>query len=164
VTDDRPADIDLSAALADARGRLTAALDALDEAAAQTLVQGDWRVRDVIAHVAAWDEQVAAFLSAVAEGQREFEQAVAPDNQWAEWNAEQVRAARTSSLEALMERLHSARDVLLSAAQALDDALLGERIAAPWGVEDTPRGYLLVQATHDAEHAREIARARGIAR
>ncbi len=157
MTDHRPADIDLVAALADGRGRLAAALDALDEAAAQTLVHGEWRVRDVIAHV-------AAFLGAVAEGQREFEQAIAPDNQWAEWNAEQVRAARTSSLEALMERLHSAREVLLSAVQALDDALLEERIAAPWGVKDTPRGYLLVQAMHDAEHAREIARARGVAR
>ncbi len=159
MTDPLPSTVDHFVALQDGRSRLLATIEGLDEAAAGRIVHGEWRVCDLLAHIASWDELVAEVLRAVAAGEREFPVTAAPDSQWAAWNDQQVRAAAEQTLAARVERLQSARAALLSAAYALDEKLLDEWISPPWGVEDTPRGCLIVQATHDARHADEIAEA-----
>lgn len=162
MPDDPLKRVNLFVALADGHTRLRLVTEGLDDASAATPVHGEWSVRDLLAHVAAWDEQVDAFLRAATEGRREFEVTISPDDEWAAWNAAQVDAARAITLADLGARAIRAHTALTQTASALDEALLDERIAAPWGVEDTPRGYLVVQAVHSALHAGEIAEALGI--
>jgi hypothetical protein len=48
---------------------------------------------------------------------------------------------------------------LLEAASAIDEAMLDTPIETSWGVEETPRAILVVQAMHDGMHAEAIAEA-----
>lgn len=153
------AGVDHHAALQDGRERLLRAFAILDAGGGEQVVHGEWRVHDLLAHLAAWDELVAAFLRDVASGVREFEVTVSPEDEWAAWNDAQVAAAAGSSLEERLERVHSARGGLLDALQALGPGLLDLELAAPWGAVDTVRGHVLVQAVHDAQHADTVAAA-----
>ncbi len=160
-TSDPLLDVDPWVALMDGRSQLLRAIDGLDEAGAARRVHddGDWTVADLITHVADWDEAAARCFRALAAGERAFAAEAAPAAEWAEWNAARVAASRTATLEARVARLQAAREAMLEAAAALDAAALDATFAAPWGVEDTPRGFLVAQAIHDGMHAEAIAAA-----
>ncbi len=158
--------IDPWIALADGRGQLMRALGELDQTGAslplalpQNAQGAEWLVGDLVTHLAAWDTLIADRLRALAEGATNVEVTAAPDDQWAAWNAERVAAGRTLPLEARLEALADARQALLEAASAIDQAVLDTPIETSWGVEETPRAILVVQAMHDGMHAEAIAEA-----
>jgi len=150
------AGVDAHAALLDGRRRLTATIEQLDEVRARQVVHGEWRVHDLLTHIAAWDALIAGFLRAVAVGERDFEVTAAPEGDWAAWNREQVGAADRDQLIARIEALHRSRDELLDAFFALQPALLDLEVEAPWGATDTIRGHVVVQAIHEAQHVDAI--------
>ena len=151
--------VDHLVALQSARKRLLAVIEDLDEAGAEQVVHGEWRVRDLLTHLAAWDELTLEFLRAVAAGAREFAVTASPADDWAAWNATQVGLVPTgaaSGLEGRVARLEGAREALLDAVYALDGATLALPLLAPWGFEDTVLGHVLAQAVHDALHTDQI--------
>lgn len=153
--------VDHVTALRDGRAQLLSALEGVDEAAAGQVVHGEWRVHDLLTHIAAWDEMVAAFLSELASGTRDFELTAAPTDDWSAWNDQQLVAHAADSVEVRLARLDAAREVLFEAIWTLEDAVLRESVLPPWGVEDLVRGHLIAQALHDAQHAdtiREVLR------
>jgi uncharacterized damage-inducible protein DinB len=151
------AGVDHHSALRDGRERLLRAFGSLDAGDVEQVVHGEWRVHDLLAHLAAWDELVAGFLRDVAAGERQFELTVASEDDWGAWNAAQVAAATGSSVDERLERLHAARDELLDAVSALGRDLFELEIAAPWGTIDSVRGHIVVQGVHDAQHADTMA-------
>ncbi len=151
--------VDHSIALQDGRAQLLAALDGVDDAAAEQVVHGEWRVHDLLTHIAAWDEMVAAFLRDLAAGVRDFELTAAPTDDWSAWNDAQVQASAGETVAVRLERLDAARQSLFDAIWALDDAILNETVTPPWGAEDLVRGHLIAQALHDAQHADTIREA-----
>jgi hypothetical protein len=154
--------IDHLVALQSARRRLLDSIEDLDEAGAGQVVHGEWRVRDLLTHLATWDELTLEFLRGVAAGARTFELSAAPENDWAAWNGAQVidgDAGAAGFLEARLARLEGAREALLDAVYGLDAATLELDLLAPWGFEDTVLGHLLAQAVHDAQHTDEIIEA-----
>lgn len=153
------AGVDAHAALLDGRRRLTAIVQTLDESRARQVVHGEWRVHDLLTHLAAWDELITAFLRSVAAGQREFDVTASPEDDWAVWNGRQVAAAAEEDLDRLIDVLHRAREDLLDAFFAVDAAMLDEEIEAPWGAIDSVRGHVVVQAIHEAQHADAITAA-----
>ncbi len=148
--------IDYLVALTGARKRLLEALEDLDEAAAERVVHGEWRVRDLLTHLASWDRLVQAFLQDVTAGRRTFEVVAHPDDDWAAWNADQVASGATRALNERQGELDSARDALLEAVYALDHAALDLELLAPWGFVDTVLGHVVTQAVHDAQHTDQI--------
>ncbi|MCC6237852.1 MAG: maleylpyruvate isomerase N-terminal domain-containing protein [Dehalococcoidia bacterium] len=152
--------VDHLVALQSARKQLLDILGDLDDDAAGQVVHDEWRVRDLLTHLASWDRLVLGFLEDFRSGQREFAETASPLNEWAAWNAEQVAAAPHSLAEVLRE-LDAARDALLNATYELDPAALPVDVLAPWGFADTVLGHLLAQAVHDAQHADQIRRALG---
>ncbi len=152
--------VDHLVALQSARTRLLAILEDLDDDAAEQVVHGEWRVRDLLTHLAAWDRLVLGFIEGVRSGQREFAETASPVDDWAAWNAAQVAVGPPALAEAARE-LDAARDALMNATYELDPALLAVDILAPWGFADTVLGHLLAQAVHDARHADEILEALG---
>lgn len=158
--------VDPWTALADGRGQLMRALDGLDQTTASFPLDlprdargARWLVGDLLTHLAAWDELVAATLRAIAEDAGRIEVSAAPDAEWAAWNAERVAEGRSRPLDARLERLETARHGLLQAGSAISATAFDERAATAWGVDETPRGMLVVQAMHDGMHAEMIAAA-----
>ena len=154
--------VDHLVALQSARTRLLSAIEGLDEAGAEQVVHGEWRVRDLLTHLASWDELTLEFLRGVAAGARTFEVSALPDADWAAWNGAQVAAAgvdAAGSIEGRTARLGGARDALLDAVYALESSTLDLSLLAPWGFEDTVLGHLVTQALHDAQHTDQIIEA-----
>jgi hypothetical protein len=154
--------IDHLVALQSARKRLLAAIEDLDEAGAEQVVHGEWRVRDLLTHLAAWDDLTLDFLRAVAAGTREFDVTASPQDDWAAWNAAQVgavEAGAASTLAGRLARLEGARETLLDAVYTLDQSTLELVLLAPWGFENTVLGHVLAQAVHDSMHADQISEA-----
>ena len=153
--------VDHVTALRDARAQLLSTLEGVDDAAAGQVVHGEWRVHDLLTHIAAWDELVAAFLRDLASGTRDFELTAVPTNDWSDWNAGQLPPHAADGFDARLERLHAARESLFEALWSLDGAVLAESVLSPWGTEDLVRGHLIAQALHDAQHADTIREALG---
>jgi uncharacterized damage-inducible protein DinB len=161
VTEDPLRAVNIWVALQDGRRQLLESLEGVDEPASRLPVPGGgWAVRDVLAHIASWDELHTGFLRAVLDGEREFEVVAGFDDDWAGWNGERVAEAASASFEELFDRLHQSRTEMVEALALLDEALLEERLGSPWGFEDTIRGFLIAQAMHDVAHAHTIWEAR----
>lgn len=161
--------VDPWTALADGRGQLMRALDGLDQTAASLpldLPEDDrgarWLVGDLLSHLAAWDELVAATLRAITEDAGAVEVSASPEAEWAAWNAERIAEGRSRPLEARLERLEAARRELLQAGGAIAAEAFDVIGPTAWGVDETPRGMLVVQAMHDGMHAEMIAAAIGV--
>ncbi|MSP23133.1 MAG: ClbS/DfsB family four-helix bundle protein [Dehalococcoidia bacterium] len=152
--------VDHLVALQSARKRLLAVIEELDEAGAEQVVHGEWRVRDLLTHLAAWDNLTIDFLRDVTAGSRTFEATASPDADWSAWNAAQIEAGRAagaaSSVEERRRHLDATRDALLDVVYALEPSVLELSLLAPWGFEDTVLGHLLAQAVHDAVHTDQI--------
>lgn len=151
--------IDHLVALQSTRKRLIDILEDLDEDAAEQVVHGEWRVRDLLTHLASWDRLVFRFLQDVRDGQREFAETASPLQDWGVWNATQVASGAGYSLEERLRELDEARDALMTVTYELDRAALDLDVLAPWGFADTLLGHLLAQAVHDAQHADQIIEA-----
>jgi hypothetical protein len=143
--------------------RLLAELDAAREAFLEALsnvdadlvlapgVVDDWSVRDVVVHVAAWDDHGADALALAAAGRGgEFAYSTADTDAMNERILAEARAV--SPAEAL-EREERAFGRLRGAVEALDPALLSHRLGNGDSVEEVIR---YDGPDHYAEHTEHI--------
>jgi hypothetical protein len=148
--------ITLSDALADlgrTRAELLAAISGLDEAALdRTGVLGDWSIKNVLAHIAAWEAWVVQALPArMATGTtpQDLQQRADDEDRF---NAEEVAEREELTPDEQLMELERTRAELLAYIGGLGAAVLERR--HPW---DTWAGtlpeYLLVALRdHEAEH------------
>ena len=96
------------------------------EAVERPRTQGDWSIRDVLAHVAAWEEEGTRRLALIARGRPErmiwYETMAEADR----FNARAVRAARRTPLPRLLTRLARARAGLVRALRRLPPRALAD--------------------------------------
>lgn len=140
--------------MAVARAALLAEVNAWSgEALTLPAIVGDWTVRDVLAHIAAWDRWSLPEMQRVAAGQP-------PDLSLAHdedaFNAVHVAAWRHRSLGDVMIELQAARAAVLAWLEALPaEELLRRQVV---GSEDWSfPAWIDIYARHDAEHAAQIA-------
>jgi hypothetical protein len=114
-------------------------------------VVGDWSVRDLVVHVAAWDEHGAAALELASSG-RGADFAYSTTDTDAENDRIEAEALRTSPSEALAREERAFAD-FRAAIAALDRALLGEELGNGDSVEAVIR---YDGADHYAEHTEHI--------
>jgi uncharacterized damage-inducible protein DinB len=114
--------------------------------------QGAWSIRDVLAHIAAWEEEGVRRLDLVARGRADrmvwYETMAEADR----FNAQAVRAARRTPLPRLLTRLARARARLVQALQRLPPRALGDATHA-LPVTTWLREFAW---THEQAHRREI--------
>jgi DinB superfamily len=114
--------------------------------------QGAWSVKDLLAHIAAWEEEAILRLRLIVEGHPErvvwYETAADMDR----YNARAVRAARATSLPRLLTRLARARAGLVRALRRLPPrALADPSHALPVTVWLEEFAF-----THERGHRREV--------
>lgn len=112
---------------------------------------GDWTIREVLVHIAAWDRWVLRQLSRVLAGE-------APDltaRDMDAFNAANVAAWRGRSLEELATELHEARAAWVTWMESLPVEAFFQR--RPIGKGDwSPPTWARIFQEHDAEHAAQI--------
>ena len=89
------------------------------EAMLRPRTQGAWSIKDVLAHIAAWEAEGAERLRLIGRGRadrvRFFDDMAEADR----YNARAVAAAQRTSLPAMLRRLSRARAALIAALRAL---------------------------------------------
>ena len=157
---------DALAELGRTRAELLAAISGLDEAALdRTGVVGDWSIKNVLAHIAAWEAWVVEALPArmtTNTTPEDFRQRAADEDRF---NAEEVAEREELTPDEQLMELERTRAELLAYLRGLDVAALERK--HPW---DTWAGTLpeyLLEALrdHEAEHVETLrAAAMGLTR
>jgi len=147
------------ARLAESRQTLHQAIEGLsEEEMTQPQVEGVWTVKDVLGHIASWEETCLEPLRRYADG-GPFEVEVIED--YLVWNDEQATHKRDIPLDAILDELLTVRQGLVEAASRLSARQWKQRVPFSWGGQGTIAGVLDVFYRHEMEHVRHIQRWRG---
>jgi uncharacterized damage-inducible protein DinB len=147
------------AKLAESRQTLHQAIEGLsEEEMTQVQVEGVWTVKDVLGHIASWEETCLEPLQRYADG-GPFEVQVIED--YMAWNDEQAARKRDVPLDAILDELATIRQGLVEAASRLSAGQWKQRVPFSWGGRGTIAEVLDVFYQHELEHVRSIQRWRG---
>ncbi len=116
----------------------------------------DWRIRDIIGHIATWDRQVANSLKAFMMG-NEY---CIPDLEEDSFNLQQVMESRKMTAHQVFQEGQQARKDFIQAIEEISlDRFPGD-LLYPWGDE---RGNIVklveYMIEHEIEHRDEIVKA-----
>ena len=132
-----------------AHAELFESVEGLSEAELGTVFYGTWSPKDILAHVAAWQEVGAQDLGRVGRGHVPVLSAFNLE-EVDEWNTHHMRARATFPAEQVMDELRRQREAFLQGLDALDDGHVAEGEFA--------RALCDVFAEHDSAHAEDIRR------
>jgi len=129
------------------RRNLLASVEGLTDEQMTKPAVGDWSIKDLLAHVASWDEMALPDIQRIARGDAPA-LATFDLKRVDEYNAMIMSLRRHFSLEQARRELDISRMSLLEAIGRLPDSALAEG--------QFPRGMLQICAYHDVEHTEDI--------
>ena len=146
----------LGGQMADARERLLAAFEGLsEEELIEPGVCGDWSVRDVIAHVAAWDRETTAMFAAMLKGERHY--FLDLDEEGLEqFNQDRHAVAVDMPVSDAIAELTDARQAMIDLLKGVDNAQLFAPAPGDEHADMSIAACLSAQIAHDEEHAEMI--------
>ncbi|HEX2501607.1 MAG TPA: DinB family protein [Methylomirabilota bacterium] len=118
----------------------------------QARTQADWSIRDVLAHVAAWEEEGARRLALIARGRGARIVWYDTPAELDAFNARAVAAARRLGTAAVLRRLATARARLLAGLRRLPATALTD----PTHALPVTRWLREFAWVHEGEHRREV--------
>jgi uncharacterized protein (TIGR03083 family) len=116
-----------------------------------------WSVKDLLAHIASWDEEVLRVIQAFAMQQEpQFSYSISERSDFAGWNADQIELRRERSLEQVQTEFRNARRDLIQVVEGLTDQVLMRPKMTSWGKVRTGFDLLDEMVQHDAEHTKDV--------
>ena len=94
------------------------ALQGLNEEQMTEVWLGEWSVRDIVAHIAGWHQEMSPVLERLARGERPIPPGVSYDDVDS-WNARFVQAQRTTAVADVLLELDRTHEHFLKAAAAV---------------------------------------------
>jgi hypothetical protein len=138
-----------------ARADLLAAIDGLTPAQMRIPgAVGIWSVKDVLAHLVAWESELVTALNQVENGQRPT---IIDIDDIDEWNDERYHENVRRPLEAILDDLTGVHKMLLKMVGDLNAKQLTDNRVYDW-MEGEPLHYLIEETAtwHEREHVDEI--------
>lgn len=135
------------AEMAKARESFLASLEGLSDDQMTRPAAGDWSVKDLLAHIACWEEVLVPDVQRLARGDAPA-LAAFDIKKVDEWNAMLMSLRRHFSLDQARRELETCRERLLEAVAGLPDSALAEGQFA--------RNLLNICVIHDGEHEQDI--------
>jgi hypothetical protein len=118
----------------------------------------EWRVRDVIGHIATWDREMIKTLQAFIDEKEYFIPGIEEDE--SDFNEIAVEEQRKLSNQRILDEWNLARKNLLAVIQDIPDDRFPGEFVFPWGDErGSVRILLDYFIEHDEEHRDEIINA-----
>ncbi len=155
-TDSRARAADPLAALIEAnaqeRAALLTAVDALPATRRTERWYGEWSLRDIVAHLAVWQDGWAAALEALTRGERPLVPLFEEGDSGAAFNAARAAEHTDDSWEQVMDLLRRARQRHEAAVRGLAGAVEPERYAEG----RTAHRLAAMPGTHDHTHSEPI--------
>lgn len=133
-----------------------AMVDLLNNIDTEREIYRGWTIKEVLAHLAGWDEATTASLSSFIQGGKP---GIAAINGVDAYNTESIAKRKKLSLEATFYDWEHERDNLLATLSALPESQLNDKIAFPRGGEGSVADMLMLVADHEAHHTKEIGNA-----
>lgn len=116
-----------------------------------------WSVKDLLAHIASWDEEILRVIQAFAMQQEpRFSYTISERSDFASWNADQIELRKTRTLEQVQVEFRNARRDLIQVVEGLTDQVLMRQKATPWGKVRSGFDLLNEIVEHDADHMKDI--------
>lgn len=116
-----------------------------------------WTLKDLIAHIASWDEEIVRVLQTFTlSGESQYTYTISDRNDFAQWNEEQVALRAALSASGSIAEFESARRDLIQVVEGLTDPVLNRSRMTSWGKQETGFELILTQAEHDREHADQV--------
>jgi hypothetical protein len=116
----------------------------------------DWRIKDIIGHIATWDRQVAQSINAFKTG-KEYS---IPELDEDAFNQQEVLEGRKMTTQQVLMGWEQARKDFIEAVQKIPLDLFPGDLLFPWGDERGSIAQLVEYMTdHEIEHKDEIVRA-----
>jgi len=145
--------------LAESRRALHQAIQGLsEEEMTRVQVEGVWTIKDVLGHIASWEETCMEPLRCYADG-GPFEVEAIED--YMTWNDEQAARKQDVPLDVILDELAAIRQALVAAASRLSAEQWEQQVPFSWGGEGTIAEVLDVFYRHELEHVRTIQQWRG---
>lgn len=116
-----------------------------------------WTVKDLLSHMASWDEEVLRVVQAFAmQPEPRFSYSISERNDFAVWNGEQVELRKNLTLEQAETEFRNARRDLIQVVEGLTDQVLMRPKMTSWGKMHSGFELLDEMVQHDAEHTRDL--------
>ncbi len=118
----------------------------------------EWRIRDILGHIATWDRQVAKSLRAFKAGTEYFIPDIDEDE--SEYNEQAVLEQRKFSTQQIFVEWEQAHDDLREAIREIPSDQFPGDLLYPWGGERGSIAKLIdYMIEHEEEHRDEIEKA-----
>jgi hypothetical protein len=128
-------------------------LEHLDEIDKNRKVYPLWTIREILAHLAGWDDALIALIKALAEGR----EPPTPAARGADvYNAETVSTREGLSYDHIQREYLETRRVLLEAIRALPAEKVTQPATLPWGGDGTLEDLVYLLGPHEEEHAEDV--------
>ncbi|HEY74002.1 MAG TPA: DinB family protein [Thermoflexia bacterium] len=145
---------DVLTKLAESRQTLRQATQGLsEEEMTQVQVEGVWTIKDVLGHIASWEEICLEPLRPYADG-KPFQ--VEDIKDYLNVNQGLVDRKQDTSLDAILDEWDAIRQELAATISKLSAEQWEQRVVFPWGDEGTVTELLDELYEHELEHARAI--------
>src|SRR5687768_5811266 len=138
--------------LKNARADLLSALEGLTpEQMMRPGVVGMWSIKDILAHLVAWESEVVTALNQV---QNKKKPSILKIEDIDDWNQEQYHVSARRLLPAIMEDFEGVHKMLVHMIEDFDERALTDNRRYPW-MEGEPLSYLIDEnaTLHEREHA-----------
>lgn len=116
-------------------------------------VYPDWSLREMLAHIAGWDQVTRKGIETYLRGEKPF---VLPPQGFDQTNAEMATAREGLSSQQVLQDCEQERAGLIRAIRQIPAGEFGFTFAFPWGSEGTLSEMIEIIAEHEQEHAQEL--------
>lgn len=125
----------------------------IDKVAPQTEIYPTWKVKQVMDHIAGWDELVYRSLLAYKNGETP---APMVDDGIDRFNARSIANRVNVPIEQSKQEYIKAREKVIQVLQELPLEMLTQKYPAPWGGKCTISSIVRIFVSHEQEHAKQI--------
>jgi hypothetical protein len=122
-------------------------------------VCGVWTLKDLLGHVADWEQVGLDGLRSMARGRPPDVEHIGDIDVW---NHEHAEARRDQPWEEVWTDLRETREALVEVLERMTQADLARSYPFPWGPEGTAYQWVAVFVTHDREHAAGLREELGV--
>ncbi len=113
----------------------------------------EWTMRELLAHLAGWDDATIQALQALEAGQEPPLLAVRGINSY---NAQSVAERRELDYAQIVKEWELVRDQLVKIFAGMPEERLAQRVVTPWGAIMPVASMIQVMIDHEEEHAEAV--------
>ncbi len=138
--------------LDEARAGLESILPRVDRGAP---IYPDWTLKQMLDHIAGWDDAVIASLRAHLDGQTPDTPAERGINYY---NAQTVSTRASLDFDHTFREFQASREMLKQIIREMPEEKLAEPLILPWGSKGTVSEVIEIFAHHEQEHTADLLR------